>query len=156
MFSRKKAINSNSLYQKRKKNNDNSKKNDYEKRDIIKEKPSEEDDLKLNNLIKARGLEKVWATCYMNATLQCLYHVNQLSEALVNDNKIDKKLELTYSFKKLIEGLAFYDLKKFKIDRKYNNVTGEKIKSIKPEDFKEVLLKKILFLKELWLMIQKI
>lgn len=92
----------------------------------------------------------------MNATLQCLYHVKQLSEDLVNDDKIDEKLELTYSFKKLIEGLAFTNLKKFKIDRRYNRVTGENIKSFKPENFKEVLSKKILYLKELRLMIQKI
>ena len=65
-----------------------------------------------------------------------------MSEALVNDDKIDEKLELTYSFKKLIEGLAFTNLKKFKIDRRYNRVTGENIKSFKPENFKEVLSKK--------------
>jgi len=141
-FQEKKAINSNILYQKRAKSNYNSKKNDYEKRDIIKDKPSEEEDLKLNALIKARGLENVGATCYMNATLQCLYHVKQLSESLVNDDKIDEKLELTYSFKKLIEGLAFTDIRKFKIDRKYNILTGENIKSFKPENFKEVLSKK--------------
>jgi ubiquitin C-terminal hydrolase len=111
-------------------------------KDKIEEKPSEEEDLKLNALIKARGLQNVGATCYMNATLQCLYHVKQLSEALVNDDKIDEKLELTYSFKKLIEGLAFTNLKKFKIDRRYNRVTGENIKSFKPENFKEVLSKK--------------
>ena len=91
-FQEKKAKNSNNLYQKKEKSNDNSKKNDYEKRDIIKDKPSEEDDLKLNNLVKARGLENVGATCYMNATLQYLYHVKQISEALINDNKTDEKL----------------------------------------------------------------
>ena len=85
----------------------------------------------------------------MNATLQCLYHVQQLSEALVNDNKIDEKLELTYSFKKLIEGLAFTNIKKFKIDRKYNIVTGENIKSFKPDNFKEVLCKKNPLFKEI-------
>ena len=58
-FQGKKAKNFNNLYQKREKSNDNSKKNDYEKRDIIKDKISEEDDLKLNALIKARGLENV-------------------------------------------------------------------------------------------------
>ena len=111
-------------------------------KDIKEEKPSEEEDLKLTALIKARGLENVGATCYMNATLQCLYHVKQLSESLVNDDKIDEKLELTYSFKKLIEGLAFTNIRKYKIDRKYNIVTGENIKSFKPENFKEVLSKK--------------
>jgi len=121
-------------------------KNDINKESLknnsIEEKPSEEDDLKLNGLIKARGLQNVGATCYMNATLQCLYHVKQLSEALVNDNNINGTLELTYSFKKLIEELAFTNIKKFKIDRQFNLVTGEKINFIKPENFKEVLSKK--------------
>ena len=143
-FQEKNIINLNpkTLIQKSKKSNYKSKKNDYEKRDIIEEKPSKEDDLKLNYLIKARGLENVGATCYMNATLQCLYHVKQLSEALVNDNKIDEKLELTYSFKKLVEELAFINLKKFKIDRIYKRVTEENKNFIKPENFKEVLSKK--------------
>ena len=69
-----------------------SEKADLEQKDIIEEKPFEEEDLKLNALIKARGLENVGATCYMNSTLQCLYHVKQLSESLVNDDKIDEKL----------------------------------------------------------------
>jgi len=128
-------------------NNQNNKKDNYngkkqELEGIKEEKQSEEEDLKLNYLIKARGLQNVGATCYMNATLQCLYHVKQLSEALVNDNKIDEKLELTYSFKKLIEELAFINIKKFKIDRRDNHVTGENKNFIKPENFKEVLSKK--------------
>jgi ubiquitin C-terminal hydrolase len=127
------------------KDNCEGKKVDSKQNDIIEEKPNEEDDLKLKldgDLIKARGLQNVGATCYMNATLQCLYHVKQLSEALVNDDKIDEKLELTFSFKKLIEELAFYSIRKFKIDRPYKRITGENVNYIKPENFKEVLSKK--------------
>ena len=155
-FRKRESINSNTVIQKSKKSNYYPKKNYYEKRDKIEDKPSKEDDLKLNCLIKARGLENVGDICYMNATLQCLYHVKQLSEALVNDNKIDEKLELTYSFKKLIEGLAFTNLKQFKIDRRLNRVTGENIKSFKPENFKEVLSKKNPHLKEFKIMILKV
>lgn len=93
-------------------------------------------------MIKARGLTNIGDTSYINATLQCWYHVKPLSESLVNDDKIDKKLELTYCYKKLIEELAFTNIKKFKIDRQYNRVTGEKINSIKPEYFIELLYKK--------------
>ena len=137
-----KSENLNNDNQNNKKENCTDKKEELGQKKEKEEKPSKDYDLKLNGLIKARGLENVGATCYMNSTLQCLYHVKQLSEALVNDSKIDKKLELTYSFKNLIEKLAFYDLKKYRIDRQYNNITGENIKSIKPEDFKEVLSKK--------------
>jgi len=118
------------------------------KSSLIEEIISLENDLKFNALIKVRGLTNIGDTSYINATLQCLYHVKPLSESLVNDDKIDKKLELTYCYKKLIEELAFTNIKKFKIDRQYNLVTGEKINSIKPEYFIELLYKKILNLKE--------
>ena len=123
--------------------NKNESKNEIKKGfNIIEEIISFEDDLKLNALIKPRGLTNIGGTSYINATLQCLYHVKQLSESLINSDKINEKLELTYSFKKLIEKLAFTNIKKFKIDRKYNRVTGENINSINPEKFIELLCKK--------------
>ena len=39
--------------------------------------------IKLDSFIKARGLDNVGATCYMNATLQCIYHVKRLSETII-------------------------------------------------------------------------
>ena len=46
-----------------------------------------------------RGLENVGATCYMNATLQCFYHVKELSERIINDNLITDKLKLIHKKK---------------------------------------------------------
>ena len=58
------------------------------------------------------GLENIGATCYMNATLQCLCNIakfvsyfkysNHLSDIVLNDKK---KLKLSTAFKELIENL---------------------------------------------------
>ena len=41
----------------------------------------------LVNLSSCRGLDNVGATCYMNATLQCLANIKPLTEYLLNKNK---------------------------------------------------------------------
>jgi ubiquitin C-terminal hydrolase len=92
-------------------------------------------------MIKARGLENVGATCYMNATLQCFYHVKPLSENLINDDKIDKKLEITHCYKKLIEELTgCTNRRKFKIN--LEQLTDDKIDHVRPMAFKDLISKK--------------
>ena len=94
----------------------------------------------LDFYVRARGLDNVGATCYMNATLQCFYHVKALSEHLINNNKIKPKLELTFCYKDLVEELVgCKNRRKFNIDR--NNYTNnEQIKeSIKPTKFKDLI-----------------
>ena len=94
----------------------------------------------LDFYVRARGLDNVGATCYMNATLQCFYHVKALSEHLINNNKINQKLKLTFCYKDLVEELVgCKNRRKFNIDR--NNYTNnEQIKeSIKPTKFKDLI-----------------
>ena len=43
------------------------------------------------------GLENIGATCYMNATLQCLCHVNRLKDYFLDDNKYNQDIALKYN-----------------------------------------------------------
>ena len=94
----------------------------------------------LDFFIRARGLENVGATCYMNATLQCFYHVKALSENIINDKNINRNLKLTFCFKDLIEDLTGCKIrKKFFISRKLFKEDDSLKDSIKPVNFKNVL-----------------
>ena len=56
------------------------------------------------------GLENIGATCYMNATIQCLCHVTNVknyfqNQQLVNNDTYNKNCELTLEFKKMLNEL---------------------------------------------------
>jgi len=107
------------------------------KTNIIKQP---KDKIPLDFLTRATGLDNVGATCYMNATLQCFYHVKALSENIINDDKIKDNLKLTYCYKNLIIELAGCKEKKKYLLRRQYYVDDEKIKdSIKPKKFKELI-----------------
>ena len=56
----------------------------------------------------AKGLENIGATCYMNATLQCLNHVKSFKEFFQDKEGINKEInnkELSSAFKELINKL---------------------------------------------------
>ena len=94
----------------------------------------------LDFFIRARGLENVGATCYMNATLQCFYHVKALSENLINDQNITSNLKLTFCFKDLIEDLAgCKNRRKFFISRQNMTDDNSQKDSMRPIKFKNVL-----------------
>ena len=102
-----------------------------------------EKDIILNYQIGAMGLGNIGATCYMNATLQCFYHVKMLSEFLINDDKIDKRMEITYCYKKLTEELTgIKDKKKFKKNLQNLKFDNKTKGYIEPKDFKELISKK--------------
>ena len=62
----------------------------------------------INNFSIKKGLANIGATCYMNATLQCFFHIKpfvkffKTNEQMINYNKTNT---LSYSFKKLIDEL---------------------------------------------------
>ena len=96
--------------------------------------------IKLNFMVKSRGLVNVGATCYMNSTLQCFYHIKDLSEAKINNNDIDESLKFINCHKNLIEELAgCKDRNEFNEKQEIFKVTDEEINSIKPTQFKDIL-----------------
>ena len=74
------------------------------------------------------GLNNIGATCYMNATLQCLSHTTNLTNYFlnpINESKFTPEKKLSYSYFNLIKNLW----------QKHN----EKQKSFSPNDFKNII-----------------
>ena len=94
------------------------------------------------------GLENIGATCYMNATLQCLSNVRSLREYFLDDNKyyqdvLGRSTELTKSFADVLRKLwsqtseTYYAPKEFKeIISKMNPL----FKGIQANDSKDLVL----------------
>ena len=72
------------------------------------------------------GLNNIGATCYMNATLQCLSNTKKLTEYFLNIYKISPNKNMSNEYYKVLTNIW---------DRKINN------KSYSPNSFKEVLSK---------------
>ena len=63
----------------------------------------------INSLTKAKGLENVGATCYMNAVLQCFYHVRPLSTEFVNYNfhqNMIQQIPMTMAYLDVVKELS--------------------------------------------------
>ena len=77
----------------------------------------------------ANGLQNIGATCYMNATLQCLAHVENLTKYLLQrkgDIRSKKNINpLAYSFLEVLENLW----------------ENDRIKDYAPNNFKEIISK---------------
>jgi len=93
-------------------------------------------DIDVFSLIKrpsAKGLVNVGATCYMNATLQCMAHIRKLTKFLLNfqnTNEMDgNKYKLTKSYKEVLDNLWLND--------KINNY----LNYYSPDNFKNIISK---------------
>ena len=83
-------------------------------------------------LVHCLGLENIGATCYMNATIQCLCHVSKLKDfflngALINSVTNDRNCPLTLEFANLVKNL-------WRLPRENNNKDY-----YKPTDFKNTI-----------------
>ena len=66
------------------------------------------DNIQNNNkkkMVHCLGLENIGATCYMNATIQCLCHISSLKEYFKINNNFNDKAHLTKRFCELINSL---------------------------------------------------
>ena len=85
--------------------------------------------INLDNREYSLGLDNVGATCYMNATLQCLTHIKRITEHILNYR----------------DSGALKDTKKFRLSEAYSEVAWEiwredaKKQSFSPNKFKAVL-----------------
>ena len=95
------------------------------------------------------GLQNVGATCYMNATLQCLCQIEKLVDhfksyerinTIINDYKVRGEDCLSTSFKNLIENLWPTDAKYIEKNKKYNRENTNN-KYFIPKEFKEKISK---------------
>ena len=96
--------------------------NDYNNND-------NKNNININNISK-KGLSNIGATCYMNSTLQCFFHIKKFTDffrynpQIRNDNRTTT---LSYSFRKIIDDL-----------HSNNNDSGDNNNSsISPYEFKE-------------------
>ena len=97
---------------------------------IIPEK-KKDDVFSLIKSPSAKGLVNVGATCYMNATIQCLAHVRPLTKNLLNfqnTNKMDgNKYKLTKSYKEVLDNLWL------------NNNINNFVNHYTPNNFKNII-----------------
>ena len=87
--------------------------------------PQEEDDdeYAFFSKIKPKGLKNLGGTCYMNATLQCFYHIKEFSSYFLKNKKLIKKKDglLTNGLLEMIEGLSKMDHSTYYSAHKFKN-----------------------------------
>ena len=109
----------------------------FDSNEVIIIKYRKKDNFKLETYFKQRpkiGLDNIGATCYMNATLQCLTHIDSLVDYFKYDPQIEEikknNANLTSSFKTLVDNL--YPKNYISISRYAPNDFKEKISVMNP------------------------
>ena len=114
--------------EKEKKDKEQREKEEKEKKE--REEKEKRERINLDNRDYSLGLDNVGATCYMNATLQCLAHIKRITEHVLNYRRLGK----------------LNDTKKCRLSEAYSEVVWQiwlpqdkSKKSFSPNRFKEVL-----------------
>ena len=81
----------------------------------------EEDEITFFSKIEPKGLQNLGGCCYMNATLQCFFHIKEFSDYFLKNKKYieQKKGLISTGLLDLIEGLSRKDSKTFYIPKKF-------------------------------------
>ena len=130
--------------QNREKEIDKKEKNLIKKEKELENKLNEQNDKKqiiINKKLPTIGLQNLGATCYMNATLQCLAHFVEVSEKILtwykyskDNNKKSRILSCAYA--EVLNNLYYYNENQ-NDNNKLNNINNSKYYS--PNDFKELV-----------------
>ena len=104
---------------------------------------------KIPYLFHANGLENVGATCYMNATLQCLAHVENLTKGILKPETMQKilsdksKYKLSNSYLEVINNLWQNNTIKYHSPNNFKNIISEMnplFAGIQANDSKDLVL----------------
>ena len=73
--------------------------------------------------IKPKGLRNLGGCCYMNATLQCFYHIKELTYYFLDNIKYIKRKNgvLSKGYLDLVEGLSNLDRETYYVPQKFKN-----------------------------------
>ena len=134
-------------------NNNNSNNNNLNDNNIINNSPIVNGEVRINRNKPSLGLGNIGSTCYMNATLQCLAHIPELSEELIriyfmnknNDfNNYMKTNRLTVEFTVLLIKIFFpNDNKTYFLPYNMKQIIGNQnslFNGFEAEDAKDLLL----------------
>ena len=90
------------------------------------------------------GLQNIGATCYMNATLQCLSNTQRFREGILKLNKNNSQnKELSYSLKEVLVNLWKNDKIKYYAPYNFKNLIGQMnplFKGVQANDSKDLIL----------------
>ena len=95
------------------------------------------------------GLENIGATCYMNATLQCLCHVSSLKDYFLDDNRYNQDVmskpaaRLTQSLAEVVRKLWSQTTETYYAPRNFKNIISQMnplFQGIQANDSKDLVL----------------
>ena len=97
---------------------------------------------------KPKGLQNIGATCYMNATLQCFYHIDKLTKYIINEKYIQDRINIkgntiAYEYINLVKELYKKDGKEYIAPYNFKDILGREnplFRGVAANDSKDLIL----------------